>query len=145
VVKNFRCLVWGLYFYLTIIYSFTFSILILFQLSSLKKKIYSWAGSTELGMAPSQKHMDFWVRGQPGLQSEFQDSQGYMEKPFLKEQKTKTVFHTFCYSPAHTALKHEASAAPTFQSLSLQLWRHHAWTMLPSACLNLQLSSLANF
>jgi hypothetical protein len=27
---------------------------------------------------------DFWVRGQPGLQSEFQDSQGYTEKPCLK-------------------------------------------------------------
>jgi hypothetical protein len=28
-----------------------------------------------------QKQADFWVRGQPGLQSEFQDSQGYREKP----------------------------------------------------------------
>jgi hypothetical protein len=26
---------------------------------------------------------DFWVPGQPGLQSEFQDSQGYTEKPCL--------------------------------------------------------------
>jgi hypothetical protein len=32
---------------------------------------------------------DFWVPGQPGLQSEFQDSQGYTEKPCLKKQKTK--------------------------------------------------------
>jgi hypothetical protein len=30
---------------------------------------------------------DFWVRGQPGLQSEFQDSQGYTEKPCLKKIK----------------------------------------------------------
>jgi hypothetical protein len=34
-----------------------------------------------------------WVRGQPGLQSEFQDSQGYTEKPCLektnKQKKTK--------------------------------------------------------
>ena len=28
-------------------------------------------------------------RGQPGLQSEFQDSQGYTEKPYLEKQKTK--------------------------------------------------------
>jgi hypothetical protein len=28
-----------------------------------------------------QRQVDFWVRGQPGLQSEFQDSQGYTEKP----------------------------------------------------------------
>jgi hypothetical protein len=33
--------------------------------------------------------VDFWVRGQPGLQSEFQDSQGYTEKPCLKQNKTK--------------------------------------------------------
>jgi hypothetical protein len=29
----------------------------------------------------------FWVRGQPGLQSEFQDSQNYTEKPCLKKQQ----------------------------------------------------------
>jgi hypothetical protein len=33
--------------------------------------------------------VDFWVRGQPGLQSEFQDSQGYTEKPCLKKPKPK--------------------------------------------------------
>jgi hypothetical protein len=32
----------------------------------------------------------FLVRGQPGLQSEFQDSQGYTEKPCLEKKKTKT-------------------------------------------------------
>jgi hypothetical protein len=32
--------------------------------------------------------VDFWVRGQPGLQSECQDSQGYTEKPCL-ENKNK--------------------------------------------------------
>jgi hypothetical protein len=37
-----------------------------------------------------QRQVDFWVRGQPGLQSEFQDSQGYKEKPWLKKNKTKT-------------------------------------------------------
>jgi hypothetical protein len=37
-----------------------------------------------------QRQADFWARGQPGLQSEFQDSQGYTEKPCLeKENKTK--------------------------------------------------------
>jgi hypothetical protein len=33
--------------------------------------------------------VDFWVRGQPGLQSEFQDSQGYTEKLCLEKQKQK--------------------------------------------------------
>jgi hypothetical protein len=33
---------------------------------------------------------DFWVRGQPGLQSEFQDSRDYTEKPCLKKTKPTT-------------------------------------------------------
>jgi hypothetical protein len=36
-----------------------------------------------------QRQADFWVRGQPGLQSEFQDSQGYTEKPCLEKPKRK--------------------------------------------------------
>jgi hypothetical protein len=33
-----------------------------------------------------QRQADFWVQGQPGLQSEFQDSQGYTEKPCFKKK-----------------------------------------------------------
>jgi hypothetical protein len=36
-----------------------------------------------------QRQVDFWVRGQPGLQSEFQDSQDYTEKPCLERNKSK--------------------------------------------------------
>ena len=36
-----------------------------------------------------QRQADFWIRDQPDLQSEFQDSQGYTEKPYLKKQKQK--------------------------------------------------------
>jgi hypothetical protein len=32
---------------------------------------------------------DFWVLGHPGLQSDFQESQGYREKPCLKKNKIK--------------------------------------------------------
>jgi hypothetical protein len=39
-----------------------------------------------------QRQVDFWVRGQPGLQSEFQDSQGYTEKPCLKKKKSVLVW-----------------------------------------------------
>jgi hypothetical protein len=35
-----------------------------------------------------QRQVDFRVRGQPGLQSEFQDSQGYTEKPCLENKQT---------------------------------------------------------
>jgi hypothetical protein len=34
---------------------------------------------------------DFWVQGQSGLQSEFQDSQGYTEKPCLEKKKKKQI------------------------------------------------------
>jgi hypothetical protein len=34
-----------------------------------------------------QRQADFRVRGQPGLQSEFQDSQDYSKKPCLEKQK----------------------------------------------------------
>jgi hypothetical protein len=36
-----------------------------------------------------QRQADFWVWGQPGLQSELQDSQGYTEKPCLEKPKKK--------------------------------------------------------
>jgi hypothetical protein len=35
-----------------------------------------------------QRQADFWVRGQPDLQSEFQDRQGYTEKSCLKNKQT---------------------------------------------------------
>jgi hypothetical protein len=36
-----------------------------------------------------QRQADFWVQGQRGLQSEFQDSQGYTEKPCLGKKRKK--------------------------------------------------------
>jgi hypothetical protein len=32
-----------------------------------------------------QRQVDFLVQGQPGLQNDFQDSQGYIEKPCLEK------------------------------------------------------------
>jgi hypothetical protein len=37
-----------------------------------------------------QRQVNFWVRGQRGLQSEFQDSQGYTEKPCLRKTNKQT-------------------------------------------------------
>ena len=36
-----------------------------------------------------QRQADFWVQGQTGLQSKFQDSQGYAAKPRVIKNKTK--------------------------------------------------------
>jgi hypothetical protein len=41
-----------------------------------------------LALGRRQRQADFWVQGQPGLQSEFQDSQGYTEKPCLGKKKS---------------------------------------------------------
>jgi hypothetical protein len=38
----------------------------------------------------------FLSRGQPGLQSKFQDSQGYTEKPCFKKAKKKTKNQVQC-------------------------------------------------
>ena len=37
-----------------------------------------------------QRQVDFWVWGQPGLQSDFQDSQGYTAKPYFKKPNKQT-------------------------------------------------------
>jgi hypothetical protein len=62
--------------------------------NSLKKIIFSEAGQWWLTpfipVLGRQRQADFWVLGQLGLQSEFQDSQGYTEKPCL--QKPKYVY-----------------------------------------------------
>jgi hypothetical protein len=41
-----------------------------------------------------QKQADFWVQGQSGLQSEFQDSQSYTEKPCLEPPPPKKSMST---------------------------------------------------
>jgi hypothetical protein len=46
-----------------------------------------------------QRQVNFWVQGQPGLQSEFQDIQGYTEKHCLKKQnKTRKICCTFAHN-----------------------------------------------
>jgi hypothetical protein len=49
-----------------------------------------------------QRQVDFWVRGQPGLQSELQDSQSYTEKPCLKKTKKKERERGKEHLPPHT-------------------------------------------
>jgi hypothetical protein len=50
------------------------------------------SGVVALAFNPSTQEaeqVDFWVQGQPGLQSEFQNSQGYTEKSCLEKQNEK--------------------------------------------------------
>ena len=48
---------------------------------------WEWWPMTSIPALGRQRQGNFWVRGQPGLQSEFQDSQGYTEKPCLEKQQ----------------------------------------------------------
>ena len=63
-------------------------------------------------MVGKQRQADFWVWGQLGLQSEFQDSQGYTEKPCL-EKKTKKqtnkskMGHFFLKKSNHIQVKYK--------------------------------------
>jgi hypothetical protein len=49
---------------------------------------------------------DFWVQGQPGLQSEFQDSQGYTEKPCLKKPGGKKKLSKIAQFPGMVEKKY---------------------------------------
>jgi hypothetical protein len=50
---------------------------------------WAWWHTPLIPALGRQRQVDFWVQGQPGLQSEFQDSQDYTEKPWLANQKKK--------------------------------------------------------
>jgi hypothetical protein len=65
-----------------------------------------------------QRQVDFLVQGQPGLQSEFQDSQGYTEKSCLKNKQTnkQTSFQAGAMaqqSRALTALPEDLGSIPS--------------------------------
>ena len=62
-----------------------------------------------------QRQANFWVRGQPGLQSEFQDSQDYAEKPCLEKNKKQTNKKKTAYSFT------TARWAMSFQVLALRV------------------------
>jgi hypothetical protein len=53
------------------------------------KKSQVWWHMPLIPVLGRQRQVDFWVRGQPALQSEFQDSQGYTEKTCLEKPKEK--------------------------------------------------------
>jgi hypothetical protein len=76
--KNDECSVYRLFF-----------LLMLGALGNIKSK-WNIRVITQMPLIPAlgrHRQADFWVRGQPGLQSEFQDSQGYTEKLCLEKTK----------------------------------------------------------
>jgi hypothetical protein len=66
----------------------------LIRLCGLKVVAEQWWCMPLIPALGRQRQIDFWVWGKPGLQSEFQDSQGYTKKPCLEkpnQNKTKVV------------------------------------------------------
>ena len=51
------------------------------------KLSWAWWHTLLIPALGGQSQVDFWVRGQPGLQNEFQNSQGYTENPVLEKKK----------------------------------------------------------
>jgi hypothetical protein len=66
-----------------------------------------------------QRQVNFWVWGQPGLQSEFQDSQGYTEKPCLEKPKKKKK------KKDHYQIAPESIAETSTLCCSLCTWCFH--------------------
>jgi hypothetical protein len=81
---------------------------------------WAWWRTPLISALGKQRQADFWVWGQPGLQSEFQDSQDYTEKPCLektkKQNKTKQN-QTWVWSPTLPKSNVVEAAATDFQRL----------------------------
>jgi hypothetical protein len=80
-----------------------------------------------------QRQVDFWVWGQPGLQSEFQDSQGYTEKPCLEKPNPPP------HPPKRNAgrepkLTRQAGAALRNSRRSPFFGRDHSWAANCESC-----------
>jgi hypothetical protein len=82
-----------------------------------------------------QRQVDFWVRGQPGLQSEFHDSQSYSytEKPYLRKLKKNVymcIYMCTCTSMVHMKAKGQPEVSTYFNIGSLILLKFTHLTMM---------------
>jgi hypothetical protein len=66
-----------------------------------------------------QRQADFWVWGQPGLQSEFQDSQDYTEKPYLEKEKEK-IWTNLNFKWIKSEAKKAENCKPEYKLCDLQ-------------------------
>jgi hypothetical protein len=94
------------------------------------------AGHTPLNPALGrQRQADFWVRDQPGLQSEFQDSQDYTDKPCLKnktKQNQKQQQQEWRELTGGKIRKRHLLSYPSMWSGGRWLWSHVSPTLLSS-------------
>ena len=81
-----------------------------------------------------QRQADFWVRGQSGIHSEFQDSQTYTEKPCLETKQNKKRFvlhvlvfflHVWMFSKWTPGVQEGQMEFSGFRKLELQIISSH--------------------
>jgi hypothetical protein len=105
-----------------------------------RSKSRAWWRTPLIPALGRQRQADFWVRGQPGLQSVFQDSQNYRKKPCLQKQKTKpkqnkkpVKFHTLVQCEQGRAHRHPSFTTIPQISITTQLNKggQRAWRALP--------------
>jgi hypothetical protein len=76
-----------------------------------------------------QRQVDFLVPGQPGLQSEFQDSEDYTEKTYLKKEIIFLVVSTAYFSRGLEFRLQHPPALPKTElyrvNLLCTVWIHH--------------------
>ena len=82
-----------------------------------------------------QRQSNLWVQDQPGLQSEFQDSQSYTEKPCLEKQTNENVFIfayicVLCVCPSMRAHSHMWKSEDRFLGVGSCLPPYLKWLSL---------------
>jgi hypothetical protein len=86
-----------------------------------------WWHTFDPSTREAERQVDFWVPGQPGVQSECQDSQGYTEKPCLEPTKTKKT------NKEQNKQTKNILSPNNYQSLSLLYFRSQIYLYLASA------------
>ena len=111
------------------------STFIIFVIIKVSKLCLFWRDRWHTPLIPElgkQRQVDFWIQGQSGLQSEFQDSQRYTEKPCLEKKKSPRpvmpsclpICFTYSWGYLQQNLQQAKSKQTSKQTPSLFL---HAW------------------
>jgi hypothetical protein len=95
------------------------------------ERLQFWGAISVTMLVPAlekQRHMDLWVQSQPSLQSEFQDSQGHIEKSYLENKRKRKTKNTSVPSPfciSYFVLKWDGVSRQASECLPFQVVVSH--------------------